>query len=121
MIKTLPQSNGAILGFEISGKVSLDEEKQWIKKFDEAIKQNDKLSVLVILDANASWGIQAGIEDLKWLITHMNRFHRFALVSDSNVWKWLVTIDSVFANMIGIGEKHFKLSDIDHAWQWVKA
>jgi len=63
---------------------------------------------------------KAGIEDVKWIITHMKKLHRIALVSDSNVWQWLVKIDSYFAKMVGIGEKYFDSSEIDKAWAWVK-
>ena len=120
MIKELPESEGSVLGFEITGKVTLEEEKEWIDKFNDAIEKHGKVSSLIILGDEASWGVKAGIEDLKWVVTHMKSLHKLALVSDSKVWKWLVSVDSPFAKMVGIGEKHFESSDIDDAWLWVK-
>ena len=120
MIKELPESEGPVLGFEITGKVTLEEEKEWIAKFDDAIDKHDKVSALIVLGDEASWGVKAGIADLKWIMTHMSRLHRIALVSDSKTWKWLVAIDSPFAKMVGIGEQHFESSEIDAAWAWVK-
>jgi len=120
MIKMLAESEDSVLGFEITGKVTLKEEKEWISKFDDAIEKHGQVSALVILGDEASWGIKAGIEDVKWIITHMKKLHRIALVSDSNVWQWLVKIDSYFAKMVGIGEKYFDSSEIDKAWAWVK-
>ena len=120
MIKKLPGSEGPVLGFEVTGKVTLEEEKEWISKLEDAVEKYGKISVLVVLGDEASWGVKAGIEDLKWVVTHMKKLHRIALVSDSNAWKWLVQIDSPFAKMVGIGEKHFKSSEIDDAWKWVK-
>ncbi len=120
MIKELPNSEGSVLGFKITGKVTLEEEREWIGKLEDAIEKHGKVSALVVLGKEASWGVKAGIEDLKWLITHMKKLHKFALVTDSKVWEWLVGIDSQFAKLVGIGEKHFKTSEIDDAWSWIK-
>jgi hypothetical protein len=50
----------------------------------------------------------------------MKNIDRFAVVSSSNVWKWLITIDGFFAGMMGIGEKHFQTAEIEDAWQWIR-
>lgn len=121
MIKELPQSEGHALGFEITDKVSLEEEKEWIEKIEKAIEEHGKVSVLVILDEKAGWGVKAGLEDLQWIIKNMKKLDKIAIVSESNVWKWLISVDSQFAKMVGIGEKYFDVSEIADAWQWVKA
>ena len=90
MIEKLPGSEGPVLGFEVTGKVTLEEEKEWISKLEDAVEKYGKISALVVLGDEASWGVKAGIEDLKWVVTHMKKLHRIALVSDSNAWKWLV-------------------------------
>ena len=89
---------------EISGKVTIEEEKEWTKRIEDALKTNEKLNVLVVLNEKASWGIHAGIADIKWIMTHMKSIHKIAFVSSSTVWKWLVSIDSFFASMVGIEE-----------------
>jgi hypothetical protein len=38
MIKKLSESEGSVLGFEVTGKVSLEEEKKWIDYLDNAIE-----------------------------------------------------------------------------------
>lgn len=120
MIKKLPESEGPFLGFEVTGKVSLEEEKEWIEKVQSVVDEHGKISVLVILDEKAGWGVEAGIEDLKWFMTHMKQLNKIAVVSESNIWKWLVNLDSPFAKMVGIGEKHFEPSKIKEAWSWIK-
>ncbi len=120
MIKELPQSENSVLGFEITGKVSEEEERRWIARFDDAVEEHGKVSALVVLGDGASWGIKAGFEVLKWLMTHLSKLHKIAIVSDSAVWKWLVNVDSPFAKIMGIGEKHFEHSRIDEAWAWLK-
>ncbi len=120
MIRELPESDGPVLGFEINGKVSLEEEREWIKKLEKAIGKHGRISVLVHLNEQARWGIDAGIADLKWIMTHMKKLDKIAVVSDSSIWKWLVSLDSPFAKLVGISEKHFELLRIEDAWSWVR-
>lgn len=120
MIKELPQSKDPVLGFEVTGKVSVEEEQNLISRVEGALKKHDKVSALVVLGEKASWGVKAGIQDLKWLLTHMDDLDRIAIVSDSKVWEWLIKIDSKFAKMAGIREKHFETDDLDDAWEFVR-
>ena len=119
MIKELPQSNDNALAFEITGKVSLEEEKEWIARFDKILENQNKISAMVILGENTSWGTWAGIEDIKWIFKNYKKFNRIAIVSESWVWKWLVAIDSQFAKMMGIEERHFEAEEAKQAWEWV--
>ncbi|SFK93767.1 SpoIIAA-like [Pseudovibrio ascidiaceicola] len=120
MIKKLAESSENVLGFEVDGKVDLSEEMELISQVENVLDKHAKVSVLVILNDQAKWGIEAGYEDLKWAMTHIKSFHRIAIVSDTKIWEWLVAMDSPFAAMLGIGEKHFDLANLDKAWEWVK-
>ena len=119
MITQLPISTDSCLGFEVSGKVSLEQQQLWISSIEEILQTYEKVSVMVILGDQAGWGVKAGIEDLKWVLTHMDRLNKIAIVSDSHVWKWLVNLDSPFARIAGIRERHFDLSRKNEAWSWV--
>ena len=121
MIKELPQSTEDILAFEIMGEVTLEEEKEWIARFDKILEKKDKISAMVILGENASWGTWAGIEDIKWLYKNYKKFKKIAIVSESWVWKWLVAIDSKFAKMMGLEERHFEAHEAQEAWEWLQA
>ncbi|MCP4340546.1 MAG: STAS/SEC14 domain-containing protein [Desulfobulbaceae bacterium] len=120
MIIELPESADKTLGFEITGKVTIEEEKEWIQKIEDSLRTHEKLNILVVLNEGASWGINAGIEDIKWIMTHMKSIHKIAIVSSSSVWKWLVSLDSFFASMVGIEERHFAHSDLPDAWEWIR-
>ncbi len=119
MIKELPGSEGPVLGFEISGRVSAEEEQQWIQRLNSALEDYDKLNILLVLDDDAGWGLESGIEDLKWVMKHVKIFNRLAVVSSSEVWKWLVKVDSYFASFAGVDEKYFDISELDIAWRWI--
>jgi hypothetical protein len=120
MITELAESECNFLGFEISGKVTLEEEKEWVQKFEDCLEHHQKLNVLIVLDEGATWGVDAGIEGIKWVMKHMKSIDKTAFVSSRNVWKWLVSIDSFFAAMVGIQEKHFDHSGLAAAWKWIK-
>ncbi|MCP4199201.1 MAG: STAS/SEC14 domain-containing protein [Proteobacteria bacterium] len=120
MIEKLPQSGGSVLGVKIMGKVTLEAEKELIGKVEEVVQEHGKISLLAQLDEGAGWGIKAGLEDLKWMVMNIKKIDKIAIVSDSNTWKWLVNLDSPFAKLIGVGEKHFAVVDIDAAWKWLK-
>jgi len=120
MIRELPESEGAVIGCEITGKVSLEQEKEWIEKIDKVIEEHGKVRVLVVLGDEASWGVKAGIEDLKWIVNNMKKLGKIAVVSENHIWKWLIALDSPIAKLVGINEKYFELSDIDDAWKWLR-
>jgi len=121
MIKELAQSTEKVFAFEVTGKVTLEEEKAWIEKFDKVIETEEKVSAMVILGENASWGTWAGIEDIKWLFKNYKKFKKIAIVTESSVWKWLIAIDSQFAKLVGVDEKHFEAHEAKEAWEWVNA
>ncbi len=119
MIKELPYSNKNNLAFEIIGKVTPADEAAWIAQLDKITTEYEKFNVMVVLGQNASWGVEAGLSDIRWIIKHMNKFNKIAIVGESDVWKWLIKVDSFFAKFVGINEQYFDISECETAWQWV--
>lgn len=120
MITELSQSKDNNLAFEINGKVSLEDEKSWIARLDDITDTYEKINVMIVLGENASWGMEAGLADIKWISQHMDKFNKIAIVAESDVWKWLIKVDSFFAKFIGIKELYFNMSNIEAAWAWVQ-
>ncbi len=120
MIKELPESEGYVLGIRITGKISLETEKEWISRCDKIIEEHGRISLLVFFDEHARWGIKAGIEDLKWALSHIKGIKKVAIVSDSVFWKWYVALDRPFGKIVGVDEKYFEPAEIDNAWKWIK-
>ena len=120
MITKLSESSGRFLGYKISGKIGQHEEHLWIFGIEAALEMHAKVCVMLVLDSDAGWGVKAGLEDIKWLLKYMKRLDRVAIVSDEKIWKWLVSVDSVFARFVGIHERYFKVKEIDEAWHWLK-
>ncbi|MCK5683911.1 STAS/SEC14 domain-containing protein [bacterium] len=121
MIERLKESAGSFIGFRVSGKISLGMEKEWLAHINKVIEEHGKISIIVHLDDHPSWGLKAGIEDLKWVMTHIKQINKLAIVSDSNFWKWYVALDRPFGKLVGVGEEYFKPEDMDAAWKWIKS
>ncbi len=120
MIKELPRSYENNLAFEINGQVSLEDEKSWMSRLDVITDTYEKFNVMIVLGENASWGMGAGLADIKWIMKHMDKFNKIAIVAESDVWKWLIEVDSFFAKFVGIDEKYFDTTKLDEAWEWVR-
>jgi len=120
MFAYLPRSEPPYLAFEVSGKITIDEEQDLIDYLNTLIEEHEKLNFLIVLNPDASWDMEAGVEDFKWVVTHLRNINSIAIVSDSRVLKWFMTLDKPFAALVGIREKYFEMSEIDEAWQWLK-
>lgn len=121
MIKMLPESEGAVIGIAVSGKIDAAEENKWIAVFDDLIEKHGSISVLVVLEGQFNIDLDAAYTDLKWTIKHIKNMAKIAIVSNSKILGWLVAADSPFGKLAGIREKHFDTSDLVKAWCWVKA
>lgn len=120
MIQALETNSPAILAFRIADQVSLAEEDEMLAKIDASVKLHSKISILVVLEAGAGWGVRAGLQDLKWLISNLDHLNKLAIVSDNKTLNWLVEADSTFAKLVDIGEKAFATSQMDDAWKWIQ-
>ena len=49
-----------------------------IGKIEKIVEEYGKVSVIGILHEDAGWGIKAGIEDLKWVATHLKNINKIA-------------------------------------------
>ncbi|QDG78254.1 STAS/SEC14 domain-containing protein [Labrenzia sp. PHM005] len=120
MYKILPRSDGAVLGVEVSGTVTIEEEKELIDKANELVSKYGKASFLVVLGDHVGVSFEAAAADIKWIVTHMNKIARLAIVTDSKLLAALVDIDATFAKLAGISEKHFDSDELDQAWEWIE-
>lgn len=121
MYTILPRSRDAVLGVEISGKITLDQEKELIAKAEELIEDHGKISVLVMIGEHAGVSFEAAAADIKWVLANLQHLSRIAIVTDSKLLAVLVAVDATFAKMVGIQEQHFDQTEIETAWHWVES
>ncbi|GAC33123.1 SpoIIAA family protein [Paraglaciecola polaris] len=120
MITLLPQSEGRVIGIQVSGKIDKAEEQKWIDTFNKLIAKHQQINVLISLVGDIDVGVEVAYEDLSWTLHHLSNMNKLAFVSSSRVLKWLVAVDSPFAKLVGIDEKYFTPQELQDAWSWVK-
>ncbi|WCE28908.1 STAS/SEC14 domain-containing protein [Vibrio sp. SCSIO 43137] len=119
-MKILTSENPSVFAVEINEKVGIEQENQMLERVESILQKQDKIRVLVVLGEEAGWTVEAGLKDLKWVLSNLSRLDKIAVVADKKIITWLVEADAVFAKMIGIGEKAFATSEIEKAWQWIE-
>ncbi|WP_371169308.1 STAS/SEC14 domain-containing protein [Aliiroseovarius sp. 2305UL8-7] len=120
MYQILPQSSGNIMGIEVSGKLDTDQIGELTAKADAIVSEHGKIRFLVVTNSDIHPSFKAAGEDMKWVLTHMNKLDKLAIVMDSKLMAALVSVDAKFASLVGIGEKHFNTDELDAAWAWVE-
>ncbi|MEP3049512.1 MAG: STAS/SEC14 domain-containing protein [Roseibium sp.] len=120
MYKILPRSNGPVLGIEVFGKLTIDQERELIAKAEELLELHPKVSFLVVLGEHVGVSFEAATADIKWIATHLNKIKRLAILTDSTLLAALIAVDSTFSKLAGIEEKHFDKNDIEAAWDWIE-
>jgi hypothetical protein len=84
------------------------------------MKRYGTVAALVVMGEGARWTPDAALTDLKWLLGHQIEIDRVAIVSDSARWKAATKLDTLFAKLVGIRERHFTPDRLDEAWEWVR-
>ena len=117
MIRLLTHNDTKVLTYEITGKVTLAEEKEWIRQFETYLHPDEKIRILLIFGEHARWSLKAGVEDIKWLFANYRHIEKIALVSDSLWWKWYIKLD-IFAKLFGTKERYFTSEQSAEALAW---
>jgi len=115
----LPISQGNCLAFRVSGEVSAEQQQHWTDELQKVIDESGSIRMMLILEEGAHWGIKASIKDLQFALQHSKEFEKIAIVSESQVMGWLVSLDNFFASFLNISEKHFVPEQQAEAWEWL--
>jgi hypothetical protein len=117
MIELLPQSDGRTLGVRVSGTVTKEEYARLRDLMKVEIEQHDKIRMLVQLDDWSGMEPRVFWEDLKFSLSHIKSFEKFALVGDR---QWQESWLKVMRPVIPGEQRHFEPDQIDDAWNWLR-
>jgi len=118
MIKPLPETDGHLLGFEMSGKLHDEDYQQFVPLLEAAIKQHGKVRLLAHFHDFHGWDAKALWDDIKFDMAHHGDFEKIALVGDKAWEKWMAAVCKPFTKA---SVKYFDEGEIDAAWEWLKA
>ncbi len=119
MIQWLPESEGNVLVFQATGKLT-DEDYQnvWIPQLEAVIRQYGKARVVMDMSEDFhGWKIAALWDDFCFGIAHRNDFEKMSVVGGSQWVEWGTKLAQLFIN----GEvKCFPANARDEAVAWIK-
>ena len=116
MIKISENSNGRNIGFEISGKVKIEELEPVIEHFEDAVNKYKTVNWICIVYNFKGFTIKAMFRDLLFNVMNIKNFKKKAVVSDK---LWIKLPMCFFGFLFGI--RYFDVSNIEEAWNYIKS
>lgn len=107
-----------VAGFRATDKVTkADYENVVIPKIDEHVKQQGKINFMLVLDTKLSnFSLGAILEDLGVGLKHFSKWHKMAIVSESNAINKFTDMFSYVAPGEAKGYTH---DELEEAKKWV--
>jgi hypothetical protein len=99
MFRRLPESQGNVLGYETSGKLSEAENNQILEDMRRTIADHGKVRVLLKADKVPHAELSALNERLKFTKEHTGDIERYAIVTESKRLEWLGKISGAVTSM----------------------
>jgi len=118
MIQFLPVFEGNTIAIRATGKLTHEDYQAFLPKLEEHIKQLGKVSVLMELDNFKGWELKAAIDDVEFVLKHVEDIERFAVVGDKAWEQWMVAMVKPFVLFADV--KYFNREDLQEAWNWLR-
>ena len=115
MFKILERGHDDVAGLELGGDITLEDIKDVEAVFEKLFDKYDKISWVCIWTNTHYTTMRAFYEDAMWMLKHLKRFDRMAVVSDKWWKKLLINADGLI-----FGEKYFDIADLEKAWDYVE-
>ena len=119
MIKAMAGLPTGVLGFEISGELhSNDYRDVLLPAVEAAVRQGDKVRVVLLFESFDGMSGGALWQDLKMGIEHLTHWKRIALVTDID---WMKQLTALFGWMTPGELKVFPVAERETAIAWAAA
>jgi len=120
MIERIEENHKAAFGFKVTGKLTADDVASISGQIEHFIAQHKKpIGLLADLCEmqGASWA--ARWEEMRFLQRHTDHIARLAVISNDE-WQDVSKVALVATAALQAQTLYFQLSEIIHAWHWVK-
>jgi hypothetical protein len=119
MIELIETGSSKAIAIKVSGKIGKADIEKIIQEAKEKFSHHEKLGVYVELESFEGISFEALIQDVKFGLPHITRFHKKAVVSRK---EWLGKIAGISDRLFpGIEIRHFPLEQKEEALRWVKS
>ncbi|MBU1275355.1 MAG: STAS/SEC14 domain-containing protein [Proteobacteria bacterium] len=125
MFKVLPESEGHVLGVEVSRGYTKKDMQAFKEAFEQKIAQgHGRINLLVRLDKLdlSKVPVEHYIEDCRYALSQGENLGRIAVVGNSPMARAMVTADNLImaGPKRGITERYFDLAELEQAWEFVR-
>jgi hypothetical protein len=117
MVEELPRSSGAILGFQMSGRLHDQDYVKFVPIIESAVKQFGKVRMLAQFHDFRGWDPHALWDDIKFSAHHCHDVERIAIIGDRAWERWMAGVCKPFTKA---KIQYFDVSQADLAWAWVE-
>jgi stage II sporulation SpoAA-like protein len=119
MFTLIPFANDKVLGFRIEGKITGEMLEQMLAVVEAKLQEHPRARIYVEMPAFEGMSVEALYKDLKYGISHWNRFEREAVVTDQRRLEVMVGLADRL--IPGVEVKVFPTSEADSARDWIQA
>jgi hypothetical protein len=120
MIEKLKDSHGIAFGFKVIGTLTADDIVGISKEIDFVISEQKKpIGLLVDLSEMHGASVAARWEEMRFLQRHTDHIARMAVVSNDQ-WEEILEMVLVATSALQAETLYFGVSEVLHAWHWVK-
>ncbi len=118
MYQLLPESSGAFVALQLTGKLEASDYAGIVPVLEDRIAQHGKISLFWEMRDFSGWTVSGLASDTKFDVKYANDFTRIALVGEK---KWHELMASLMRPFTSAEVKYFDLGERDAALAWAKA
>lgn len=117
MYERLERGGEAVLGYEVTDRVTEAELQAMIQEMEAVIDEQGSVSLLVYVPSFPSFELRALDDDLGFWFDHRRDLDRYAVVGDSRLMRWASELGDRFTR---VEIRYFGETEMDDAWEWVR-
>lgn len=117
MYRLLPETSGAFVALQFTGKLDADNYKAIIPILEEHISRHGKISLLWEMRDFGGWTTDGLLSDTKFDVKHRNDFSRIAMVGEKKWQDWMTSLMKPFTSA---KVRYFESDERDAALAWAK-
>lgn len=120
MIEFLPESEGAVVGLRVGGKLTdADYKNVLVPRLESLIAEHGAVRLLCVMDESfEGWDLQAAWDDASLGLRHRGDFEKLAIVGGPG---WVATGAKLAAFLVKGEIRIFPADQLAAAWEWLRA
>jgi hypothetical protein len=118
MLRKLNSSSENIVGFRLSGKITVREFKKFSDEVEKTIADEGKIRLLLTMEYPQDFTLKAVWSDLIFWTRHIKDIERLAIVGQKEWEKWVEILEHPF---IRTEVRYYDKSRLEEAWTWLRS